>query len=158
VQPNGALELPTVGTISLAGVPRSQLQTHLRTSLGKFLRQPVVRAHALVRVGVLGEVAKPGFYAVPPDAGVADALASAGGLTQTARVEQMRVDRDGKTVANDVSVRRALASGTTLDQLGIASGDQFVVPPRKDPERAIRIIGVLVTVPAAILAIVALNR
>jgi polysaccharide export outer membrane protein len=158
VRPSGSIELPAVGSIALAGVPRSEVQGHITTQLERYLKKPIVRAHALVRVGVVGEVARPGFYAVPPGAGVADALASAGGLTQDARVDAMRVDRDGRTVSSSETVRRALSSGASLDQIGIASGDQFVVPPRKDPDRTLRLIGVLATIPAAFLAIAALNR
>jgi protein involved in polysaccharide export with SLBB domain len=158
VRSTGAIDLPALGAVTVAGVPRSGVQSHLNMQLARYLKKPILRAHALVRVGVLGEVARPGFYTVPPEAGVADALASAGGPTKDARVDGMHVDRDGRTVTAVDKVQRALASGTTLDQLGITSGDQFVVPPRKDPDRMLRLIGVFATIPAAILAIVALNR
>src|SRR6267378_7914578 len=62
-----ALRLPAIGEISLAGVRRSDLEAHLTRELGRFLKDPVVQARALIRVSVLGEVVRPGYYAVPVD-------------------------------------------------------------------------------------------
>src|SRR3989441_3665954 len=39
--------------------------------IARFIRDPVVHARALLSVGVTGEVARPGYYAVPGDAVVA---------------------------------------------------------------------------------------
>jgi protein involved in polysaccharide export with SLBB domain len=157
VRPNGAIDLPMIGSVQVSGVRRTDVQSHLTTQLSRYLKSPVVRANAFVRVGVLGEVARPGFYAVPPEAGVADMLASAGGPTQVAKVESMRVDRDGRVVTSDGEVRRALSKGTSISQLGVTSGDQFVVP-RRDPDRSLRTLAVLATIPAAILGIMAISR
>src|SRR2546425_11897844 len=62
-----ALRLPVIGEISLAGVPRANLEAHLTRELGRFIKDPVVQARALIRVSVLGEVTRPGYYAVPID-------------------------------------------------------------------------------------------
>src|SRR2546430_1455465 len=74
-----ALTLPVIGEISLAGVRRADLESHLREHLGRFLKNPVVHAKALIRLLIVGEVAKPGVYAVPADLVLADALTLAGG-------------------------------------------------------------------------------
>src|SRR5438093_9895859 len=60
-----ALRLPDVGEICLAGVRRTDLEAHLTRELGRYIKEPVVQAHALIRVSVVGEVTRPGFYAVP---------------------------------------------------------------------------------------------
>lgn len=152
------IDLPNVGTVSLAGVPRANIESHLNTQLAKYIRKPSVRARALVRIGVVGEVTHPGFYTVSPETGLADAIAQAGGVTQGARVDGLQVTRDGKIQTEEAPARRALASGTSIDQLGMISGDQLVIPPRRDPDRNLRMIGVLATVPAAILSLVLLSR
>src|SRR5207249_6695292 len=64
-----ALRLPEIGEISLAGVPRANLEAHLTRELGRFIKDPVVQARALIRVSVLGEVTRPGYYAVPVEIG-----------------------------------------------------------------------------------------
>ena len=58
------LTLPLVGDIGLEGVLRSELEPHLRRELGHFLRDPVVKARALIRISIFGEVGQPGFYVV----------------------------------------------------------------------------------------------
>lgn len=153
VRPGPAVELPVVGTVSLADVPPSQVEARLTAAISRVVRRPTVHARPLVRIGVLGEVARPGFYAVAPDAVVADALASAGGPLHTAHVDGARVERDGHVIVASSRLRRALATSVTLGQLGVASGDQLVVPPARDTERLFRIIAVLVTIPAAIIAV-----
>src|SRR5436190_15055939 len=58
-----ALRLPAIGEISLAGVRRNDLEAHLTRELGHYIKDPVVQARALIRVSVLGEVVRPGYYA-----------------------------------------------------------------------------------------------
>jgi protein involved in polysaccharide export with SLBB domain len=152
------IDLPQIGSVSLAGVPRAQISSHLNTQLAKYLRNPTVRARALVRIGVLGEVVHPGFYTVSPETGLADALAQAGGVTQLARVDALTINRNGMIHTDEEPARRALAAGTSIDQLGMVSGDQVVIPLRKDPERNLRVIGVLAAIPAALLSIAFLVR
>ena len=79
-----ALRLPNIGDISLAGVPRADVEAHLTRELGRFIKDAVVQARALIRVSVVGEVMRPGYYAVPIDLVLADALMVAGGATKDA--------------------------------------------------------------------------
>jgi protein involved in polysaccharide export with SLBB domain len=108
----------------------------------------------MIRVGVLGEVARPGFYALPSHALLDDALMAAGGVTQTARINGLYLARtDAPEISND-SLHDAIAERLTIAQLGVRSGDELVVPRSEDFERTARIIGILVTIPAAIFALV----
>ncbi len=154
VVPGPAIDLPVIGTVPLTGVKQTGLEHYLTAYIGRYVRQPVVHATAMIRVGVLGEVARPGFYALPSRALVDDALMAAGGVTQTARVNAMYLARtDAPNVASD-SLHHAIALRLTIAQLGVRSGDELVVPRVSDFERTARIIGILVTIPAAIFALV----
>src|ERR1051325_79107 len=64
-----AIRLPDIGEISLAGVRRTDLESHLQHELSRYIKDAVVQARALIRVSVVGEVGHPGFYAVPPALG-----------------------------------------------------------------------------------------
>ncbi len=155
-----ALTLPVIGAIPLAGVQRATVETYLTQQLGRYVKNPVVHAKALVRLSILGEVERPGFYAVPADAVMGDALMVAGGPTRDAKVGDWRVERNGERVWVGDALRQAIAQGRTIDQMNLHSGDQIFVPRevRKDAETTWRIIGILVTLPVAIYGLTRLGH
>ena len=153
-----ALRLPAIGEISLAGVRRADIESHLTRELGKFIKDPVVQARALVRVSVVGEVTHPGFYAVPIDLVLPDALMLAGGATQTARVERMRIMRGNASLWKENELQAAIARGATLDELGVRAGDRIQVPGDRDPESKWRVAGIIVTSLATLVTVFALTR
>ena len=149
-----ALTLPGIGAIPLAGVPRVEVETYLTRQLGRYLKIPTVHAKVLVRLSILGEVEHPGFYAVPADVVIGDALMVAGGPTRDAKVGDWRIERNGDRVWAGDPLRQAIAQSMTIDQMNLHTGDQIFVPrDRHDPEGTWRIIGILVTLPAAIYGI-----
>lgn len=145
-----AVSLPGLGAFPLAGVRRGEIETYLTGQLARYLVHPVVHARALVRVGVLGELTRPGFYALPADALISDALMAAGGPTRDARFAQVHVDRDGHPILSGAPLQAAITRGETLDHLGLHSGDAIVVPRRRDTGTLVQILGLAITVPAAI--------
>ncbi len=153
-----ALRLPLIGEIPLAGVPRADVEAHLTRELGRYIKDPVVQARALVRVSVVGQVTLPGFYAVPTDLVLADALMLAGGATQEARVDRLRILRGNSALWSGTQLQTAIAQGATLDQLGIRAGDRIQVPGQRDPESKWRIAGMVVTTLATVVTVVVLTR
>src|SRR2546425_9972956 len=93
--------------------------------IARFIRDPVVHARALLSVGVTGEVARPGYYAVPGDAVVAMLFTAAGGPTKDAEMKKLKLERAGKTLWGGDEFRRAIAEGRTLEE-----------PPGEGGERA----------------------
>ncbi len=158
VSPGPAVLLPIVGSVSLAGVRRDQLEKVLTEAVAKFYRNPVVHARALVRIAILGQVLRPGFYAVPADVLVPDLLMVAGGPTPTAQVNGIQVTRSGALLIPADSTKKAIARGLTLSQLGVRSEDQFVVPVASDSEHTIRIIAEVLAIPIAIVTVLILVR
>ena len=122
------LPAPTTGALALNGVLRAELEEKVTTFVGRFLRQPVVRARPTMRVAVQGEVERAGFYGVPADALVPDALMAAGGLTAQADMRKFKVVRGGRAIIEGDELAAVIASRTTLDDAGIRDGDQFIVP------------------------------
>jgi len=146
------LILPVVGTVSLRGVLRSELEPVLTRAIAGYINDPVMRARSLVSVGVTGEVARPGYYSVPPDAILSAVLTTAGGPTKDAKMKKLRLERDGTALLDGKAVGRAIARGSTLDELQVRSGDQLVVPSRNhgDLYEPIRFIAVLLSIPVTI--------
>jgi len=133
VQPDRSLQLPppTIGTVSLNGILRSELEQHLTAYISRFVRNPVVKANPLVRLSVQGEVARAGFYGVPVRGMLADALMAAGGTTHDADLKKLKIERGGETIWKDSAVRQALASNLSLDQLGLRNGDEITIGKRR---------------------------
>ena len=153
VGPGPELALPQLGAVPLKGVLRQELQPRLEAHLTRYLRNPVVQIRPLMRVLVEGEVSRPGFYAVAPQQPLADVITAAGGFTQRSRPTEIRVERGSTTIWGGAPLQQALSRGDSFDYLNLRAGDRVFVPARGDPERTLRIIGLVVTIPVAIYTI-----
>src|SRR5262249_41438527 len=111
VHPGPTVMLPVIGALPLQGVKRTQIEPYMRDRLGHYLKNPTVHAKALVRLAIEGEVAHPGFYAVPTDVVLSDALMSAGGLTTEAKMSEMKIDRAGRDLFEGNRLQYAVAQG-----------------------------------------------
>jgi polysaccharide export outer membrane protein len=132
---------PTVGSLSLKGVLRSELQSKMVEYISRFRTNAVVRAQPLLRLSVQGEVNKGGVYAVPADGQLADALMAAGGTTQYAKANKVTIQRNGEKVWEGSAVN------TELDALKLRDGDQITVGSSrpKDSMLSLRTAGLLVS-------------
>jgi protein involved in polysaccharide export with SLBB domain len=153
-----ALRLPNIGEVSLAGVRRGDIEAHLTRELGRYINDPVLQARALIRVSVVGEVTRPGFYAVPIDLVLTDALMLAGGATKDARVDRLHILRGNSSLWTGDALQSAIARGATLDELGMRAGDRIQVPGKRDPESKWRIVGMIVTSLATAVTVVAVSH
>ena len=154
VDPGSVLTLPLIGDVPLRGVLRAELRAHLLTYLGQFLIDPIVRARPLVRVAVLGAVDAPGFYTIPGEALLTEAIMVAGGPTTNANVEEMRVQRGDVRIWESTALQEAVVAGLTLDQLNIQPGDQIVIPEQggglSGAQGSLRTLALLVGLPLSI--------
>ena len=122
------LVIPVLGEIALHGVLRSELEPHLAGELARYVRDPDVDAHSLIRLGVLGAVANPGFYTIPADALVTDAIMRAGGPANSAELASLRIERHEEEIWAGEPLQRAVDDGRTLDQMNLRAGDRIVLP------------------------------
>lgn len=151
------LTLATIGDVPLRGVLRSELKTHLTQYLGRFLRDPIVRARGLVRISIMGAVGRPGFYTFPGEVNLTDAIMAAGGPAGNAKIDAIRVERGNSRVWEGDRLQQAMIEGRTLDQLNVRAGDRIVVPQRSGglggAESTLRSFGLLLSIPATIFAL-----
>jgi hypothetical protein len=123
-------QVVTIGTlpeISLRGVLRSELQSHLTREIGRYVRDPKVTATSWVRVSMLGAIGQQGFYAFPADILLTDALMRAGGMREDTNLDKITVKRGGREVVSEEEARLAIREGRTLDQLDVRAGDEITV-------------------------------
>ncbi len=134
VQPGPQIVLPAFGAISLKGVLRSELEDHLTKELGRYIHNPVVTARANIRLAILGTVGQAGFFVVPADMLIGEALMLAGGPGPNADLEKLRIERGQRTIWEGQPLQEAMIEGTTLDQLNLRAGDQIFLPA--EPQRS----------------------
>jgi protein involved in polysaccharide export with SLBB domain len=128
IEPGPKITLPRMGAISLAGVLRSELESHLTKELGRYINNPRVRATSLIRLSFQGAVGAVGFYTVPADMLLTEALMQAGGPGVNADLDNMSIERSGVVLWEGDELQEVLAEGRTLDQLNLRAGDQIVLP------------------------------
>jgi hypothetical protein len=122
------LPLPRMDDLPLEGVLRSELNDKLSTHLAKYLRDSSARATPLLRVAVLGQVGRPGYYYTPADVLLSDVLMQAGGPGGDADLSEMTIRRAGETIWNAQDTRTAVTDGLSLDRLHLRAGDEIYVP------------------------------
>lgn len=152
VQPDQSLELPGLDPVPLGGVLYSEAADVIRGALATVLRNPVVELTFQMRLAVTGQVGNPGFYDVPGTLLLSDVLELAEGPSQGADLNGIEVRRSGETILKG---ERLVTGGSTLDDLGLQSGDVVRVPEERDTFRTVRTISILT---GAILSIVAITR
>ena len=131
VAPGLIVEIPPLGEVSVEGVLRSEIRSHLTDEVSRFIREPVVRANGLMRVSVVGAVGNPGFFSMPAETVLGDAIMVAGGPSGNANLEAVQVRRGPTLLMEDEAVSEAFRQGMTLDQLNLQAGDQIEVPVRR---------------------------
>jgi len=116
VRLDGGITLALIGDVQARGKTPLELSRELEQRFKSFLNAPSVtigveETHP-VSVTVLGEVAHPGVFTLPTNSGVAQALASAGGLTDLASKDEIYV------------VRRTLAARVRFTYRALTTNDQ----------------------------------
>jgi hypothetical protein len=152
------LQLPMLPEIPLQGVLRSELQPYLAGKISQYVRNPTVEAVPLLRVAILGGVAQPGYYNLPADMILSDALMVAGGPTPGVRFDKSKVDRLGVEIWDADGVETALNQGVTLDRMSLMGGDAVEIGQDKlgRTESMLRTLGLLLAIPLSIAAVASL--
>jgi hypothetical protein len=140
IAPGRLLIVPGVADIPLAGVLRSEIQDHLTREFSKYVRNPAVRAQAMIRLSMFGDIGRPGFYQIPADILASDAIMMAGGPPRGG-TSKTRIQRAGSEIVSGDEFQLAIREGVTLDQLNLQAGDEFVVVGPGPPPNVFRILG-----------------
>jgi hypothetical protein len=157
VRSGRTLALPDLPELPLEGVLRSEIEDHLTRQIGRYVRDPRIRVVPLMRVAVLGKVGRPGFYALPADALLSDAIMVAGGPGADADLAKSTVRRGTERVLRERDVSVALSDGMTLDQLDVRSGDEIVIGEKKrfNAANTFQTIGVVTSLVVGLITVIA---
>lgn len=142
------IDVPMFGPITLQGVLRSELESHLSTEISRFVQTPRVQARALIRLSVMG-VGRPGFYTLPADLLLSDVVMLTGGPGAATDPGRIRIERGQNVLWSVDELFAAVAEGRTLDHLGLQAGDRIILPRGSGSQIFTRVIQstVLVSIP-----------
>lgn len=92
----GAIELPMLGKVNVAGQTTNQVKDRLRDSLKEFLKEPTVNIRNLnFRISVMGEVMRPALFTIPNEQiTLLEALSLSGDVTIFGRRENVLIIRE----------------------------------------------------------------
>lgn len=134
VRPDGKISLPLINDVQAAGLTPIRLSEEITEQLKKYLSDPrvtvVVTAINSRRVFILGQVQRPGAFAMLPDMTVLQALSSAGGFSQYANTSKIYVLRseNGKQTKLPFNYKDVVRGDKTEQNIVLKPGDTVVVP------------------------------
>jgi len=160
VAPNGTITHPLFRSVQVAGIPFATAEANLRRYLAQFEQNPEFVIEPLVRVAVSGEVDRPQVFALRPETTIAEAVARAGGATQTGARNRVRVVRLGPSGEQEQLIVNLTDPTVGYGRIPVQSGDQIIVDRRKSFLRDILLptLGVIGSVASIGLLIDRVNR
>ena len=134
VRPDGRISLPLLNDVQAAGLTPTQLATVITDGLKKFITNPQVTVGVTEinsrRVYVTGEVTHQGAFPLLPNMTVLQALSSAGGFSQFAKLKSIYVLRteDGKQMKHPFNYKDVVSGKKPESNILLLPGDVIVVP------------------------------
>ncbi len=161
---NGNIEFPTLGTIHLAGMTRTEATTMLREKIRPYAKDPIINIRLVnFTVTILGEVSNPGTFTIQDERiTLPEALGMAGDLTIFGKRKDILLIRevDGKKKFAKIDLTSISSVNSPLYYL--EQNDVIIVDPNNARIRSsnfnqnnavvISAVGTLATIVAIVLA------
>ncbi len=129
---NGQVNIPKVGVLTLAGVAVRDLETTLRSHLGKvftnFQANATLGRLRGIQVYVVGQARQPGTFQLSSLSTLVNALFASGGPSANGSMRNIELKRGGKTIST-IDLYDFIARGDKSRDLPLMSGDIIVIPP-----------------------------
>lgn len=157
VGPDQILQIPDLPPIPLRGVLRSEVKDYMTTFLSKLFKDQTVNVVPTIRLTIMGGVKNPGFYQVPADITLPDAIDKAGGFGGASDLSKTVIKRQDEELWGEEEMSQAITAAVTLDQLNLRSGDELVVGT-KATTNWFTTLKTYALIPGLILSLAALGR
>jgi polysaccharide export outer membrane protein len=135
VRPDGKISLPLIGDLEVSGLTPRALQARLAKELEAYIHKPqvtaIVREVNSRKFYLIGEVERPGSYPLSAHMTVLDALATAGGFRDFAKVQQiylLRLRPDGSRNRLHFDYKAAVNGKAWYRDIELQMGDTLIVP------------------------------
>jgi polysaccharide export outer membrane protein len=135
VRPDGKISMPLIGEVEAAGLTPPKLADVITEKLKTYVTKPQV--NVMVQevksqfVNIVGEVGKPGRYELTQPMTILDAITSAGGPSQFAKLKRIYVLRPQSNGAQQTLFfdYKAVIKGRKLEEnVYLRRGDTLVIP------------------------------
>jgi protein involved in polysaccharide export with SLBB domain len=131
---NGLINIPRVGTVTLAGVKSSQAEATIRSAVGRYYKdfQLSVTQGQLrgITIYVVGQARQPGAYNLSGASTLVSALFASGGPNNLGSMRHVQVKR-GDRVVTELDLYDFLAKGDKSADVKLQDGDTIVIPSAK---------------------------
>lgn len=131
VDRTGAIALPEIGRVHVAGLAYGQLGQYLRQQVGRVYKNFDVGVNMgslrTIQVFVVGQARRPGSYTVSSLSTLLNALFASGGPTPQGSLRDIQVKRGGQTVAH-FDLYDLLLRGDKSHDVPLATGDVIFIP------------------------------
>jgi len=139
VSSDGSLNLPTAGSVSVRGMNLQEAAEAIKTHYAPFLNRPHVTVTLValrpVRIGIAGEVNRPGSYTLASEQmsefpTLTEAIQTAGGITSSANLREIQVRRQkpGSEQTINVNLMEMLQTGDLSKDIILHGGDTVFIP------------------------------
>jgi polysaccharide export outer membrane protein len=129
---DGTVNYPLLGNISAAGLPVRELENKIRDMLAEdYLVSPQVSVFVkeYAKISVLGQVKQPGSYELKGHLGIVQAIALAGGFTETGNPAKVKVIRKTKGNEETFNIDTTLMAEKAIgpNEIALQPGDIIFV-------------------------------
>src|ERR1035437_864218 len=132
VDRTGTINIPKVGTINVAGIKYQDLQSQLKTAIGRVFRDFDLTVSLgqlrAIQVFVVGQARSPGSYTVSSMSTLVNAVFAAGGPSAKGSMRGIQLKR-GNTVVTELDLYDLLINGDKSKDAPLLPGDVIYVPP-----------------------------
>ncbi len=157
IQDNGDISLPYLGQIAAANKNIDSVRSEIIGKYSKLYRNPEITVLPLIKINILGQVNKPGYYYVTGVEKLSDLIAEAGGTTTEADLTNIYITRKDKEFK--INGKKIIEKGSKLDDIGLQSGDQIFISRKwLNGSNTTIIISVVSAVTSILAAIIYTNR
>ncbi len=131
VDRSGAIAIPGIGTVHVAGLPFGQLKDFLDAQLGKIYRNFTLSTNLgslrTIQVFVVGEARRPGAYSISSLSTLTNAVFASGGPLPNGSLRDIQVKRGGVTI-DHFDLYDLLLHGDKTKDVALMSGDVIFIP------------------------------
>ena len=132
ISPDGVVVIEGIGPCKIGGMSVSEATSYLRSHLGKFYSNSNISLSVgttrSIQVQVLGEVNLPGTYTLSSLSSAFNALYAAGGISDIGTLRDIKVYRQGRTIAS-IDVYDYILYGNSRGDVRLEDNDVVVVGP-----------------------------